>query len=185
MDLVAPTLDRLPAYADALARGFFADNHRREASAREELAEIAADPAAFVASLDDPAAVGPPMILPDGSRAPRLPSRRLWMWDGEGFGGQVTLRWQAGTAALPDYCPGHVGYAVVAWRYGQGLATRARALALPEMRALGLPHIELITAFDNLASQKVILANGGTLVERFRAGPAYGHREGLRFRIAL
>ena len=185
MELVVPTLDRLPAYADALRRGFFADNHRREASAREELAEIAADPMAFVASLDDREAKGPPVTLPDGSRAPRLPGYRRWMWSGEDFCGQVTMRWQSGTAALPDYCPGHIGYAVVDWQSRRGHATRALALLLPEARALGLPYVELVTAPDNEASQKVILANGGTLVERFRAGPAYGGREGLRFRIEL
>jgi len=54
MELVVPSLDRLDAYADALRRGgYFPDNIRREVSAREELDRIAADPAAFVASLDD------------------------------------------------------------------------------------------------------------------------------------
>src|SRR4051812_22925793 len=67
MELVVPSLDRLPAYTDALRRGFWSDNLRREESAREELAMIATDPAAFVASLDDPEAKRPPITLPDGS----------------------------------------------------------------------------------------------------------------------
>ncbi|MGB8964170.1 MAG: hypothetical protein WCB99_00900 [Candidatus Cybelea sp.] len=36
-----------------------------------------------------------------------------------------------------------------------------------------------------LASQRVIITNGGTLVERFRKGAVYGNSEALRFRITL
>ncbi|MFX5149987.1 hypothetical protein ABTD04_20420, partial [Acinetobacter baumannii] len=79
MELVVPALDRLEAYADALRRGFWADNTRREDSAREELERIAADPAAFVASLNDREAKGPPIRLPNGSTVPRLPGFRRWM----------------------------------------------------------------------------------------------------------
>jgi len=38
---------------------------------------------------------------------------------------------------------------------------------------------------DNPASQRVITANGGVLVERFVTAAAYGCRESLRFRIDL
>ncbi len=48
-----------------------------------------------------------------------------------------------------------------------------------------LPFVELTTDPDNVASQKVIVANGGVLVERFRKPQAFGGREGLRYRIAL
>ncbi|MDP1961555.1 MAG: GNAT family N-acetyltransferase, partial [Reyranella sp.] len=63
MKLVVPALEYLDAYADALRRGFWSDTLRREESAREELEKIAADPAAFVASLDDPEARGGPIKL--------------------------------------------------------------------------------------------------------------------------
>jgi predicted acetyltransferase len=43
----------------------------------------------------------------------------------------------------------------------------------------------LTTDPGNIASQAVILANGGRLVERFREPAAYGGKEALRFRIAL
>jgi predicted acetyltransferase len=38
---------------------------------------------------------------------------------------------------------------------------------------------------DNVASQRVIQANGGRLVERFVKLPAYGGGESLRYRIDL
>lgn len=184
MKLVVPSLAELPQYADALRRGWSPDNIRLEAAAREELDTIAADPAAFVASLDDPEARGGPITLGDGSKVPRLPGYRRWMWDGD-FCGSVSFRWQAGTEALPSYVLGHIGYTVVPWKRRLGYATQALALLLPECRREGLAYVDLTTDPDNLASQKVITANGGDLHERFRAGPPYGDDEKLRFRIPL
>ena len=184
MELVVPSLARLPAYADALRRGFWSDNIRREESAREELAMIAANPADFVASLDDPEASRPPITLPDGNTVPRLPGFRRWMWD-ESFCGSVNFRWQPGTSDLPSYVLGHLGYAVVPWKQRRGHATRALALMLPVARKLGLAHIDLTTDPDNLPSQKVITANGGALVKSFRKEAAYGETESLLFRIVL
>ena len=39
----------------------------------------------------------------------------------------------------------------------------------------GLDHVEITTDPDNLASQRVIIANAGVLIERFDKGAAYGH----------
>lgn len=183
MKLVVPFLDGLPQYAEALRRDFYPDNIRREASARDELEKIAADPVAFVASLDDPEARGRPIPLADGTTVPRLPGYRRWMWDGDEFCGQIGFRWQPGTATLPPYVLGHVGYAVVPWKRRRGYATRALALLLPECKSRGLEYIELTTDPDNLVSQKVITANGGVFVERFRSDRH--HKEELRFRIML
>lgn len=183
MHLVSPTLEHLPSYVRALERGWSPDNTRPEA-APEELARIARDPAAFLAELDDREGRGPPVLLADGSSAPRLPGYRRWMWDGE-FAGSIGIRWQPGTVELPPTCLGHIGYAVVPWKRGRGYATRALALLLPEARGLGLPYVELTTDPDNRASQRVIEANGGVLVERFEKPAAHGGASGLRYRIAL
>ena len=185
MQLVVPTLDRLDAYADALQRGWSPDNVRLVEAPREELERIAADPAAFIAWLDDRAARGGPITLPDGSQVPRLPGYRRWMWD-DGFCGSIGFRWQPGTEALPAHCLGHIGYAVPAWKRGRGYATRALELLLPDARKEGLRWVELTADPDNLASQKVITRNGGVLVKRFLKEPAYGEAvESLLFRIAL
>jgi predicted acetyltransferase len=184
MELVVPALPYLDAYADALRRGWSADNIRLEVAAREELAKIAADPAAFVASLDDREAKAGPVTLPDGSRVPRLPGYRRWIWDGD-FCGSIGFRWQNGTSALPPYVLGHIGYAVVPWKRQRGYATRALALILEDARREGLDHVTLTTDPDNEPSQKVILANGGVLVEQFNSGPSYGDKDHLLWRIAL
>lgn len=129
MQLVWPSQEHLSSYIAALERGWSPNNLRPEAG-REELVLIQADPERFLASLVDPEAKGPPVALPDGGTVPRLPGYRRWMWDGE-FCGSIQLRWQPGTNALPEYCLGHIGYAVVPWKSGRGYARtalRARAI---------------------------------------------------------
>jgi predicted acetyltransferase len=184
MQLVRPSLTYLPGYVTALRSGWSADNARGEAAAREELAKIDEDPQVFVDQLFDPEAKGPPVTLPDGSTVTRLPGFRLWLWDGE-FCGSIGFRWQPGTARLPPHVLGHIGYGVVPWKRGRGYATLALGLILPHARAEGLPYVEITTDPGNLASQRVVLANGGVLVERFTKPAQYGHAEGLRFRIGL
>ena len=182
-ELVWPAANYLSAYVDALRRGWSPDNLRPE-RASEDLARIADDPEHFLAAQVDKEAKGAAITLPDGSTVPRLPGFVLWMWDGE-FCGSIGFRWQPGTTELPPYCLGHVGYSVVPWKRRRGYATRALQQLLPHARAEGLAHIDLTTTADNIASQRVIEANGGMFVERFHAPEAHGHREGLRFRIVL
>lgn len=181
--LVKPELEYLSSYKAALERDWSPDNVRLLEAAREQLAAIAADTAAFVASLDDPEGKQPPIKLPDGSLAQRLPSIRRWVWDGE-MAGSIGLRWQKGTAELPPHVLGHIGYAIVPWKSGRGYATEALRLMLGEARALGLPYVELTADPDNAPSQKVILNNGGRPVGRFAKHAAYGG-ESLRYRIEL
>jgi len=184
MELVWLALQYLPSYVAALERGWSEDRKRGVDGAREELARIDADPGAFLSSLVDREAKGAPLTLPDGSVVPRLPGYRRWMWDGE-FCGSIGFRWQPGTTALPPHCLGHIGYGVVPWKQRRGYATLALRLLLPEAKLEGLPYVEITTDPDNIASQRVIIANGGVLVERFIKPRQLGGGPGLRFRVAL
>lgn len=177
-------MEYLPAYVEALQRGWSADNTRGKLAADEELARIAEDDRAFVADLVDREARGDPITLPDGSLVARLPGYRRWLWDGE-FCGSIGLRWQAGTEALPPHCLGHIGYAVVPWKQRRGYATAALRQILPEARAEGLAYVEITTDPDNAGSQRVIEANGGVLVECFTKAAPFGSKPGLRYRISL
>jgi predicted acetyltransferase len=183
MQLVRPAPEHLESYVGALERGWSADNERGVAAADEELARIRTDAAAFLASLDDREGTGH-ITLPDGSTAKRLPGFKRWMWDGE-FCGSIGFRWQPGTTELPPHCLGHIGYAVVPWKQGRGYAKRGLRLMLAEIRSVGLPYVEITTDTNNVASQRVIAANGGIFVEHFTKPPQFGSKPGSRFRIAL
>ncbi|MGH7604094.1 MAG: GNAT family N-acetyltransferase [Gemmatimonadaceae bacterium] len=182
--LVCPSEKYLPDYVRALEHGWSPDNLRPEVAAGQ-LARIAKDAKAFLAAQNDREAKGPPITLPDGSVVPRLPSYTRWMWDGE-FCGSIDFRWQRGTAELPSYCLGHIGYSVVPWKRQRGYATAALRLLLVEVKQEGLlPYVELTTDASNVPSQRVIEANGGEVFERFFKPAVYGGAESLRFRIPI
>lgn len=184
MTLVWPAREHLASYQAALERGWLPDNERGADAVGEELAKIAADPDAFVASLVDRDAKGHPITLKDGTTVPRLPGYQKWMWDGE-FCGRVGARWQPGTEALPPHCLGHVGYTVVPWKRRRGYATAALRAILPDMAAEGLRYVEIVTDPDNMPSRRVIEANGGVLVETFTKVASLGGTPGRRYRIAV
>ena len=186
VNLVWPAREHLASYVEALNRGWSPDNVRGEFARLEELNKIHADADAYLAGLVDREARGGPITLPDGTKIGRLPGYRRWMWDGE-FCGSIGFRWQPDTNELPPHVLGHIGYAVVPWKQQRGYATRALALLLEDVRReqLGLTYVELTTEPENVASQRVITANGGRLVERFSKPAEYGGAAGLRYRIYL
>lgn len=184
MKLVWPSREYLPGYIAALERGWSPDNIRGQVAAREELARIATDADAFLASLVDKEGTGGPITLPDGTRVPRLPGYRRWMWDGE-FCGSIVFRWQRGTEALPPYCLGHIGYSVVPWKQRRGYATQALREVLRDAKAEGLRYVDITTAPDNVPSQRVIEANGGVFVEEFITPPALGSKRERRYRVHI
>jgi len=180
--LIHPTDEHLDGYIDALRQGWSANTIATPEMIREELTRVEADPVGVLATMDDREAKGPPIKLPDGSLARRIPGFRRWMWDGA-FCGSIGLRWQPGTAELPPHVLGHIGYAVVPWKRGRGYATAALRLLLPEAWSLGLPFVELTTDQDNRPSQRVIEANAGVLVEQFDLPAEYGATPSLKYRI--
>lgn len=183
LELVWPAPQYLSGYVHALQQGWSPDNLRPQAAA-EQLARIAEDSNLFLSEQVDREAKGPPIILPDGRTVPRLPGYTRWMWDGE-FCGTIGFRWQPGTTELPPYCLGHIGYSVVPWKRQRGYATRALQLLLPEARSEGLAYVDVTCDTDNIASQRVVEANGGKLIERFHKSSDYGGAESMRFRILL
>jgi len=187
MRLVKPTPAHLPAYVDALRRGWSPNSMRGADATAEELARIDADALGFLALMDDPLAQGPAVTLPDGTQRARIPGIRRWMWDDgldDGFIGLISLRWTADGSPLPPHVLGHIGYTVTPWQRRKGHATQALRLLLPLAWAQGLRVVEITTDPDNRASQRVIEANGGRLVGPFDEGEAYGHKTGLRYEIS-
>ena len=170
MELVRPAPAMLPAYRDALERGFSPHNVNSETVRLEQLALIDNDPEGLIAMMDDPEGRGPPIARPDGSLRPRLPGITRWMWENAQFIGAINLRWQAGTSALPPDVPGHIGYTVCEWHRGGGHATKALLLMLEEARARGLKWVDLTAEDTNRASCRTIEKAGGRVIGRFDAG---------------
>ena len=176
LTLVAPSLDKVEGYVDALRQGW-SPNNLRDVSG-EQIAAYEADPAAFVASLTSRDGL---ILLPDGSRVPKLPFIARWLWDGD-FAGVISLRWQEGTDALPAHVSGHIGYAVVPWKRRRGYARAALAAILPHALRVGLDQVTLTCDPDNAASIGVIEANGGLLAARIDASP---HGDGPKLVYAI
>jgi predicted acetyltransferase len=156
--LVKPTVERLPAYTTALESGWSPDTTRDVSG--EQLATIRDDPEAFVRNLIQQE--GGTRTLADGSSAPWLPGRVLWIWDDD-FCGSIDLRFVPGSEVLPPHISGHVGYAVVPWKRNRGYARQALCLLLPIAHELGLLRLLISCDHDNAASRRVIEANGGAL----------------------
>ena len=182
--LVWPSPEQLPSYVAALERGWSPDNIRGVEATREQLAAIAEDPRAFLSSLVVRSPNGAFITLPDGSKVPRLPGYRRWLWDGE-FCGSIGLRWQPGKSELPPHILGHIGYAVVPWKRRLGYATEGLRLMLTDAKAEGLTYLEITTDPDNVASRRVVEANGGIFVAEFLRPASYGGTPAIRYRIDL
>jgi predicted acetyltransferase len=175
--LIPPDHAHLPAFADALEKGWSPDNTVDVSG--KFLAAIKADPDAFLADLVRTDGV---VIQSDGTTRPKLPNLVRWLWDGA-FCGSISLRWQRGTDALPPYVPGHIGYTVVPWKRRKGYATEALRMMLIEAQAVGLGTVEITTDVGNDISRRVIERCGGVYVETFD-GPLGGVQK-LRYRIGL
>lgn len=156
VELVEPSLDRLPGYVAALKTGW-SPSAIRDLSGTH-LDAIRADAEAFLRDLTRHE--GGTFIHEDGTSTPRLPGRVFWISDGE-FCGSINVRRVPGTLDLPPHVSGHVGYAVTPWKGRRGYATRALALMLPVARELGLPRVLVTCDAGNAASRRVIEANGG------------------------
>jgi predicted acetyltransferase len=106
------------------------------------------------------------------------------LWDGD-FAGSFSFRYDpAQGEGLPPTCLGHIGYSVPVWKRRRGYATRGLTMLLKQLSALPLKYVTITTAQDNTASQRVIMANGGRLVDTFTE-PTHGADERLRWRIDL
>ncbi len=183
MELITPGLRHIPDYLAALRRGWSPDT-TRPGPDLDEIARATREPGTLIALLNERQPRGRTVRLTDGTDVPRLPGITRWMWDGT-LAGSINLRWQPGSTDLPPTCLGHVGFSVVPWKRQRGYATQALGDILPLAAAEGLAFVDVTTDVDNVASQRVIEANGGVFVRRFTKQVANGGGLALLFRIRL
>ncbi len=98
--------------------------------------------------------------LPETPRPPGwVPATTLWYVDAGEYLGTLQIRHQL-TPTLREV-GGHIGYEVRPSARRLGHATRMLALSLPRAHALGISRVLLTCDDTNVASRKVIQANGG------------------------
>ena len=144
------------SYVEALREGF----RRGDGAAKKpgEIDKIAADFEAF--HTERTQKVGD-VVLPDGTVIPRVPSDIYFLVDGETFIGEAGVRYQ-----LSDWLiqiGGHVGYGIRPSFQRQGFGKLILKLSLDVLRERGIDRA-LVTCYDhNIASAKIIEANGGVM----------------------
>jgi predicted acetyltransferase len=171
ISLIRPSLDWLPFYEDALARGW-SPNTDQDVSREQlrQLRQLRRNPERFLHDLYN----SPMVRLADGREVPRLPAHDFWISDGE-FCGRIGFRFQRGTEELPNAIYGHIGYTIVPWKQRRGYATQALRMILPVCRSEGFSRVLITCDDDNEGSRKVILANGGEPSGAFPHNSRPGH----------
>jgi predicted acetyltransferase len=118
--------------------------------------------------------------LPQG----HVPHTVFWLVDDEGYIGKLDLRHY-----LNDYLKvigGHIGYNIRPTRRRQGLGKLILKLGLEEAKKRGIKEVVITCDVDNVASSKIIEANGGQF-EDFTFG-FYGDESNIekkRFKINI
>jgi predicted acetyltransferase len=104
-------------------------------------------------------------VLEDAPRpAGHVPSTTLWWVEGDRYLGRVAIRHRLTPHLLE--VGGHIGYDVRPSARRRGHATAMLRAALPVARRLGIASALVTCDVTNVASRKVIEANGGVLDDR-------------------
>ncbi|MEK7951096.1 GNAT family N-acetyltransferase [Luteolibacter soli] len=88
-----------------------------------------------------------------------------WWWtEGDEFIGRIAVRHELNARLLE--AGGHIGYDVRRSRRREGHATRMLAAVLPKARKLGIGRVLITCHPENVASRRVIEANGGVFEDQ-------------------
>ncbi len=84
-------------------------------------------------------------------------TRYRWIVEGDAVVGGIALRYGS------DVVTGHIGYGIRPSARRRGLAGWALGRILADARELGMGHVSVVCAADNIASAKTIERRGGVL----------------------
>jgi predicted acetyltransferase len=118
-------------------------------------------PEAFAARFDD--MLGELAVVKDPATAPpgMLPYEDFWLMDEDIWIGLLTIRPQINEQYL--HSGGHIGYVIRPSKRRSGYGTAILRLGLDKARIRGLQRVLLTCDETNIASRKIIEANGGQL----------------------
>jgi predicted acetyltransferase len=162
--LVPPAPRHARSYVVALREGFRRGAQDRVSERR--IRQIETDFAGYIAAITDQTGS---IRLPTGEIVPKVPFSVLWLAEGDEFIGEASIRHELNAHLLKE--GGHVGYGIRPSRQRRGYGRLILALALEQCRRLGLNRVLLTCDDRNLASARIIEANGGAL-ENVIADPA-------------
>jgi predicted acetyltransferase len=90
-----------------------------------------------------------------------VPATTFWLMDKNILIGRVQIRHKLNDSLLKR--GGHIGYYIRPSKRKMGYGKEILRLALLETKKLGISKVLITCYYDNLASQKIIEANGGVL----------------------
>lgn len=160
-ELTAPTVELRESFLAAMDE--FAAEGR---GAPEDRSGIGSDLRSFGDRWHDPAVFREyvqDLLAESREETPRpegiVPQTTLWYVDSSGYLGRLAIRHRL-TPALREL-GGHIGYDIRPSARRLGHATAMLAKALPMAHELGIDDVLITCDSDNIASEKVIRANGG------------------------
>jgi predicted acetyltransferase len=175
-ELVPPGLRHRQSFIAALREGFRRGNQPAADEAR--IREIERDFEGYLRQITDQAGT---ITLPGGEKVRKVPFSIRWLVEGKEFIGEASIRHELNAWLSRE--GGHVGYGIRPSRQRQGYGRLILALALEECRRLGIGRVLVTCQEDNLASARIIEANGGVL-ENVIHHPS-GHGRLRRYWISL
>lgn len=175
--LIRPSLELLYSVERALELGWCPEGPERRSAILRDMRE---QPQHVIDRFNGSEPMGPRR---DEHPAPTIYRLSRWIWDGE-FSGIIGLCWLS-DSGLPPSPEGHVGYNIIPWKRNRGYAKSALSQLQAIARGFNIPYLELVTDMANLASQKVVLSNGGLFIESFLVAGREPNCTQLRYRIPL
>jgi predicted acetyltransferase len=175
-ELVRPSPRYARSYVAALREGFRRGD--QDLVTERSIRQIEADFAGYIDGITDQKGS---IRLPTGQIVPKVPFSLHWLVEDDEFIGEAQVRYRLNQHLIRE--GGHVGYGIRPSRRRQGYGRLILALALEECRRLEIRRVLVTCLEDNVASARIIEANGGEL-ENVIPDPA-GRGNLRRYWIAL
>jgi predicted acetyltransferase len=154
--LVRPSPRYARSYVLALREGF--RRGAQDVLSGRQIRQIEADFARYVDLITDQKGS---IRLPTGETVPKVPFSLYWLVEDDEFIGEAQLRHRLNQHLIKE--GGHIGYGIRPARRRRGYGTMILALTLEQCRRLGIRRVLVTCLEDNIASARVIEANGGVL----------------------
>lgn len=182
--LTIPHVGLIKSYQSALKKGWKIHEGIADEDIIEEMEFIKKNPELFIEIITSSKTKQNYIELNNNDKIPAIPNFRFWIDDGE-YCGEISLRWQNNSPELPDSCLGHLAWAVVPWKRGDGYAKKAVEKLLPIVKKLGLPWLDIAMTHDNIASWKTAENLGAIRICTFQINCNQIITEAYKYRLAL